>query len=609
MKKTKPNFTDMRVHVAYLGVLCTAVLLLAVSDAPDEVDPRRAKGRMNLVSGRFLGQNLVSNGGFEGDSSRWNWVQDATLSTDTVHSGANALKTSGADTTRFAYVWQELNFAYDTTEVTFWVYPASDVYYHFIELIANWRPGPATIITRVTLTENAIAFRALDVSAGIPNVLIPNAWNKITMQANSGTLTQDFYVNDSLYSTLTVPEFPMAEHLLVGDLSGKGNYGTLFYDDISITGSVVSPEPIAVNDQFVDDGPEAKFFPILQNDVLPQGATIAISIETPPQHGQILSIEEDGIWFQKEEGFEGADQLSYSLAVLGQGSTKKTRLTGGATMIYQAFVCACFLVTSSKDYKKCIGKEQRIDPLGKRFGPDYASLIDSLDLNLLIRWRDELLRTTVAGAALFDDLTFNSPEILQIVLFDQPDLHDRIAPLFLMLQDPARSLLEGDGSEVITQAQMDSVAAFFASLRAASSRDLSQQLQADLMALGPLDNYVGLTVQEAYELLGNPAGTAIEEELPETATGFVLEQNFPNPFVTATQIRYTLERPTAVSLAIYDIRGRRVKTLADGRSEQGVQTVTWNGMDERGIAVPSGVYFVRLSTDTFQQAKRMVVVN
>jgi hypothetical protein len=75
-----------------------------------------------------------------------------------------------------------------------------------------------------------------------------------------------------------------------------------------------------------------------------------------------------------------------------------------------------------------------------------------------------------------------------------------------------------------------------------------------------------------------------------------LDQNLPNPFNPRTEIRFELPRAARVTLQVYDLRGRLVRTLVNGPREAGPQTVTWSGRDARGAEVASGVYVYRLAT-------------
>lgn len=75
---------------------------------------------------------------------------------------------------------------------------------------------------------------------------------------------------------------------------------------------------------------------------------------------------------------------------------------------------------------------------------------------------------------------------------------------------------------------------------------------------------------------------------------FQLSQARPNPFTRGTDIRFTLAQPGAARLALYDVRGRLVRTLVNGTQGAGSHVVSWDGRDQRGLDVPSGVYFARL---------------
>ncbi|MEE9269408.1 MAG: choice-of-anchor B family protein [Candidatus Krumholzibacteria bacterium] len=97
--------------------------------------------------------------------------------------------------------------------------------------------------------------------------------------------------------------------------------------------------------------------------------------------------------------------------------------------------------------------------------------------------------------------------------------------------------------------------------------------------------------------------TAIPKRAP---VGFALNQNFPNPFNPTTTITYTLESAGNVVLTVYDAAGRRIRTLLNGVQGAGAQTATWNGRDNRGHRVASGVYFYRLEAGGASDTRRMV---
>ena len=87
-----------------------------------------------------------------------------------------------------------------------------------------------------------------------------------------------------------------------------------------------------------------------------------------------------------------------------------------------------------------------------------------------------------------------------------------------------------------------------------------------------------------------------------------LEQNYPNPFNPSTTIEFQLPDFTEVKITIVDILGRRVKTLARGEMNPGVHRLVWDGTDEAGRRVASGVYLYRMQAGDFTKSKKMLLV-
>jgi hypothetical protein len=95
---------------------------------------------------------------------------------------------------------------------------------------------------------------------------------------------------------------------------------------------------------------------------------------------------------------------------------------------------------------------------------------------------------------------------------------------------------------------------------------------------------------------------------PEIPHEFSLEQNHPNPFNPETQIRYALPHATQVKLVLYNILGRKVRTLVDEYQPAGYKTVHWDGKDQDGNEVSSGIYFYRLQAGEYNEIRKMVIV-
>ncbi len=83
---------------------------------------------------------------------------------------------------------------------------------------------------------------------------------------------------------------------------------------------------------------------------------------------------------------------------------------------------------------------------------------------------------------------------------------------------------------------------------------------------------------------------------------------FPNPFSTSACIRFTLDKPGPVSLAVYNSAGRLVRTLANGRMMSGTCRINWDGIDEQGRKVGNGVYLCKLRTGSGETVKTVTVL-
>ena len=106
------------------------------------------------------------------------------------------------------------------------------------------------------------------------------------------------------------------------------------------------------------------------------------------------------------------------------------------------------------------------------------------------------------------------------------------------------------------------------------------------------------------------SGTAVaapEGRQPVSAT--ILRPNIPNPFNPRTVLRYEIAEATSVSLVIYSIAGRVVRTLEQhAPRDPGQYQVVWNGRDDAGLQVSSGVYLYAIKAGPYSAAKRMVLL-
>lgn len=124
-----------------------------------------------------------------------------------------------------------------------------------------------------------------------------------------------------------------------------------------------------------------------------------------------------------------------------------------------------------------------------------------------------------------------------------------------------------------------------------------------------------------FEFFGDTLGYAMGHQIyrytPPAATGtedgdprsdFAVTSSFPNPFASATTIRYQTDTAADVELAVYDVLGRRVATLARGLRPAGAHEATWDGRDQDGRVLASGVYLVRLTAGDRAATRRVTLL-
>ena len=194
-------------------------------------------------------------------------------------------------------------------------------------------------------------------------------------------------------------------------------------------------------------------------------------------------------------------------------------------------------------------------------------------------------------------------------------------PIPVLMQEVAVRPVEGDGKLEWTAARVTGLTGF--SVRRAVE-DGPFETIGEVRA-GSAQKAPGGTVHFAYVDQDVRARTTYLYQLVELredgSEGFVhgpyelrftvenrLEQNVPNAFNPRTTIRFSVASRGKVELAVFDLRGRRVKTLVSEELASDVYTVEWDGQDDRGRAVSSGIYLYRLQTPRFQTARKMTLL-
>jgi hypothetical protein len=122
----------------------------------------------------------------------------------------------------------------------------------------------------------------------------------------------------------------------------------------------------------------------------------------------------------------------------------------------------------------------------------------------------------------------------------------------------------------------------------------------DGVATGPNADF------DSFQILKGEA-TAVEPMAhePELPTGYALSQNYPNPFNAETRIRFAVPEAGHVSLKVYNVTGQLVRELVDETMPAGSHSAVWNGRDEAGRELASGVYFCRMVAGSYAESIKM----
>ncbi len=147
-------------------------------------------------------------------------------------------------------------------------------------------------------------------------------------------------------------------------------------------------------------------------------------------------------------------------------------------------------------------------------------------------------------------------------------------------------------------------------LRVAFASDEPVELPDRLLeiVMNTSDGKSGTALRAILAVDGGDAFDLQDTDLASVPVRFSLGDNYPNPFNPATKISFDLPASGRVALRIYDVRGNEIRTLVSGVMPFGSHTVTWNGIDDGGRAVSSGVYFYRIEAEGFAATHKMMLL-
>jgi len=127
---------------------------------------------------------------------------------------------------------------------------------------------------------------------------------------------------------------------------------------------------------------------------------------------------------------------------------------------------------------------------------------------------------------------------------------------------------------------------------------------------GKLDDvriFIGVLTEEQITELYQPPPSHISDN-PVANSQFVLYENYPNPFNGITTISYQLAENSDVLLTIYNQTGKLVRTLVQEKQVSGFQSISWDGCDDAGQQLSSGIYLYRLQVDNNMQTRKLILI-
>jgi hypothetical protein len=133
-------------------------------------------------------------------------------------------------------------------------------------------------------------------------------------------------------------------------------------------------------------------------------------------------------------------------------------------------------------------------------------------------------------------------------------------------------------------------------------------LEGNKIKLEPVNSAGGDAKMDSSQWFIPPATGVETTDADGVLDQFKLAQNYPNPFNPVTTISYSLDKTEQIALEVYDVLGNKVRTLYSGVQNAGTHNVRWNGADENGQSVSSGLYLYRLVADDRVQSGKMTLM-
>jgi hypothetical protein len=116
------------------------------------------------------------------------------------------------------------------------------------------------------------------------------------------------------------------------------------------------------------------------------------------------------------------------------------------------------------------------------------------------------------------------------------------------------------------------------------------------------------SIDLAFVITGSDTALAGVREADIRPTRYKLGQSYPNPFSSRTTIRFDAPDRGRVHVAVYDVKGQRIRVLVDAEIPAGRHTAVWDGKNESGEVVASGIYFLQMKAREFDRTKKLILL-
>jgi len=254
------------------------------------------------------------------------------------------------------------------------------------------------------------------------------------------------------------------------------------------------------------------------------------------------------------------------------------------TLVYRDSINLAFSIFTQADSEK----------VGYRFTQNpYDLAYYYLELG-----REEPSPFTMYREGFTDDMDTGDSLVYYFPKLDSSEAYRVLMELFSASPETVEIFIDGDSTEVeLPGGEVLSIERGIP----LGSKDIWIEIKGEDIGCKRIIIYPGTTIGYGY---GGP-----QEAIIKRPKIFKLYQSYPNPTTKTAVIRFQIPVKTSVSLKIYDVTGRLVRTLTRAQSlEPGVYTVVWDGRSDRGLRVPAGVYFYRLKTEEYRATKKLVMI-